>query len=137
MQSQAFSDHMEIQTLLARYCHVVDTGDWNGFADLFTDDAVLDFTAYGGPLAGPAEIAGFIQTSTAALAAMQHSISTLVLELNGDSATARCNALVTMVPPGAPPIFCGLWYRDALRRTAAGWRLSARTQEAGWQHQLS
>jgi len=137
MQPQALADHLEIQTLLAKYCQIVDARDWDAFTALFTDDAILDFTAYGGPVAGPVALAGFIQTTTAALAAMQHSIATLVLDIHGDTATARCTALVTMVPAGEPPTLIGLWYRDELRRTAGGWRLSQRTQEAGWHHQLT
>jgi hypothetical protein len=31
-----------IQGVKARYCRLLDTKDWDGFADLFTDDVVLD-----------------------------------------------------------------------------------------------
>ena len=28
--------------------------------------------------------------------------------------------------------FCGLWYRDHLVRTTAGWRIKARVEERSW-----
>jgi hypothetical protein len=34
----------EISEGKARYCRLLDTKDWAGFADLFTDDFVLDLT---------------------------------------------------------------------------------------------
>lgn len=37
-------DAMEqIRVLKARYCRYVDTKDWSGFADLFTEEALLSF----------------------------------------------------------------------------------------------
>jgi hypothetical protein len=32
----------ELTRAKARYCHTLDTRDWAGFADLLTDDVVLD-----------------------------------------------------------------------------------------------
>jgi hypothetical protein len=39
-----------LERLKARYCRTLDTKDWDGFRDLFTDDFVSDTTASGGPL---------------------------------------------------------------------------------------
>jgi hypothetical protein len=29
-------------------------------------------------------------------------------------------------------LFCGLWYRDVLVRTADGWRIQERHEDRGW-----
>ena len=43
------SDIIEIHQLLGIYGHVVDAGDWDRFGDLFTPDAVLDYTGVRAP----------------------------------------------------------------------------------------
>ena len=42
MSSPNFADWLEITSLKARYCRLLDTKDWDGFAALFTEDAVMD-----------------------------------------------------------------------------------------------
>jgi hypothetical protein len=37
---------------------------------------------------------------------------------------------------GSQVMFLGLWYIDKLVRTADGWRISERVQEAGFQHNV-
>jgi len=39
MPLQEMSDRLEIQALLARYAHAIDTRDWDGLDDVFTPDA--------------------------------------------------------------------------------------------------
>ncbi len=49
---QEISDRLEIQELLVRYSHAVDTRDWEAFEHVFTEDAVIDYTEMGGPRGG-------------------------------------------------------------------------------------
>jgi ketosteroid isomerase-like protein len=44
-----FTDWLAICELKARYCRMLDTKDWAGYAAVFTEDVVLDTTAAGGP----------------------------------------------------------------------------------------
>ena len=47
MQAE-FADWMAICETKARYCRFLDTKDWVGYADCFTEDFVLDTTPAGG-----------------------------------------------------------------------------------------
>lgn len=60
------SDKVEINELLARYCHALDEKDWHPFQAIFLPDAVLDFTAFGGPKGSPSELQVFLCPSLAA-----------------------------------------------------------------------
>lgn len=43
-----FADWLAITETKARYCRCLDTKDWAGYADCFTEDLVLDTTPAGG-----------------------------------------------------------------------------------------
>jgi hypothetical protein len=47
MQAE-FADWLAITETKARYCRCLDTKDWAGYADCFTEDLVLDTTPAGG-----------------------------------------------------------------------------------------
>lgn len=44
----SFEDWLAICETKARYCRCMDTKDWAGWADVFTEDLVLDTTPAGG-----------------------------------------------------------------------------------------
>ena len=46
--SPNFTDWVAICETKARYCRCLDTKDWAGYADVFTEDLVLDTTPAGG-----------------------------------------------------------------------------------------
>ena len=46
-----YEDHFAICESKARYCRCLDEKDWEGYADTFTEDAVLDSTGSGGSIA--------------------------------------------------------------------------------------
>ena len=51
-----------IRRLKARYFRTMDTKDWDGMRQVFTDDVVMDTTASGGGLiAGADEFMGFLR----------------------------------------------------------------------------
>ena len=138
---QQLRDRFEIQDLLVRYCHTLDRRDWPAFEQLFTEDASLDYTAFGGPRAGAKEIAAYLAAAIAGLRGTQHTISTTLIEFDGDDqARARSAAQVMMISgPEAGPdqvLFIGLWYQDRLVRTAQGWCIRERVQERSWMHNL-
>jgi hypothetical protein len=132
------SDRMEIQDLLVRYAHAVDTRDWPLFRELFTADAVVDYTAFGGPTGSVEQVVAFLDSVLPLFTATQHLLANCSIELDGDRATARTmchNPMALPTPAGAQPrlLMCGLWYRDTLRRTPAGWRLAERAEDKAYQ----
>lgn len=136
MTLQEISDKLEINELLARYCHALDQQNWEAFRTIFLSDAVLDFTAFGGPKGSPDELQEFFTPILSSLASTQHTVSTIKVDLAGDSASARSAAIVPMTaktPEGKESTFVsGLWYEDHLERTQDGWKIKSRKQVRSW-----
>ncbi|MCR4466621.1 nuclear transport factor 2 family protein [Burkholderia sp. SCN-KJ] len=136
MTPQETIDRLEIQDLLTRYCHAVDRRDWNELERLFADNAMLDYAAFGGPVGDRADIARYLKQATSAMRGTQHTISTSLLVVDGNAATARTAGQVMMITADASGddrvCFVGLWYRDLLVRTECGWRIQSRMQERSW-----
>lgn len=136
MTPQEVADRVEILDLLARYSAVVDRGDWASMPDLFTDDAVLDFTATGGIRGSVDDHQQYNAKVLTGFASTQHVMGLPVIVVDGDAATSRSICFNPMVVNDAHVFFVGLWYDDALVRTAAGWRFASRVQSASFFHNL-
>lgn len=141
MSPQEIADRFDIQELLTRYCYAIDDRDWQAFAQLFTADAELDFTAFGGPRADVPGLVAFMSQMLAAAAGCQHTISTSLLKFEGaDDVRARTAGLVPIAFAGADGTvqvsFSGLWYHDHIVRTPAGWRFRERVQVRSWTHNM-
>lgn len=138
MSQQEISDRMEIQELLVRYSHAVDTRDWDAFERVFTDDAVIDYTEMGGPRGGVKETRAFLESAMPMFSSFQHMLGNTVLEFEGDTARSRTicfNPMVLPVGEVEPHVFfCGLWYRDQLVRTPDGWRIKDRYEERSYMY---
>ena len=52
MSIEEISDRFEINDLLVRYCSALDERHFDLFDDIFTPDAVIDYTEMGGTSAG-------------------------------------------------------------------------------------
>lgn len=137
---QEISDRLEIQELLIRYSHTVDTRDWDSWEQVFTEDAVIDYTEMGGPRGGVKETRAFLESAMPMFSNYQHMVGNTVLEFDGDTARARTICYNPMVldrgEGGTHVFFCGLWYRDVLVRTPAGWRIRDRYEERSYIHNM-
>ena len=140
MTLQEVSDRLEIEDLMARYCFAIDERDWDALGSVFTPDALIDYSESGGAKGSLAEIKAWLPRALERFPAFQHMIATRKLVLDGDSATSRTilfNPMVMAGPDGAPQtFFMGLWYRDRLVRTEAGWRIAERYEEMSWTHNV-
>ena len=127
------ADRLAIQDLIARYAVVVDSGDYDALDELFSADARIDFTAFGGPLGSVAEIKEFLAANLGIFSRTQHMMGLPVITVDGDGASARTPCNNPMLLPdadGATKVWLiGLWYDDSLVRTDAGWRFTSRRQE--------
>lgn len=136
MDAGAVADRLEIYELLARYCHAIDQHRWADLRALFTDDAQVDFTAFGGPKGDADMLVAFLKPVAEGLAGTYHSTASIMCDLDGDRAAVRSAAHVVMTsvePEGSEqPNQIGLWYEDELARTSAGWRFASRTQKRAW-----
>jgi uncharacterized protein (TIGR02246 family) len=114
-------DLEEIRKLLARYCFTLDERDADGWAALFTEDGSFHGTL-GEPLIGREALR---QITSRVPDGVRHLTMNEVIEVEGDTATARAYVLVTRESP--PIVSGGGTYEDTLSRTADGWRFSRRT----------
>ena len=133
---QAVSDRLEIDDLLARYTFAVDAGDWDRLDDVFTEDAVIDYTATGG-IAGPfPEVKAWLAATLPVFTAMQHYVAQRQVRLDGDRAAVRAylfNPLVIDRDDGSRwwKLIGGAYVHD-LVRTPAGWRSERLVEELLW-----
>jgi hypothetical protein len=128
---QALADRFEIQDLISRYPVHVDNKALDELDQLFTPDARLDFTSFGGPAAGLTEVKDFLTGSLGMFASTQHMMGLPMVVLSGDTATAKTschNPMVMEGPDGKRQAWLiGLWYDDEFARTEDGWRITSRT----------
>lgn len=139
LSQQEMSDRLEIQDLLARYCDAIDVQDFEALDNIFTSDAIVDYTEAGGAKGNLAETKVYLKRALEQFSGMQHMLGLPVLKIDGDIATSRTIAFNPMVveSDGQPQVFfVGMWYRDELKRTEAGWRITHRREEVSYFHNL-
>lgn len=137
MDLQEISDRMEIQGLMVDYCYAVDHRNWDALDELFTPDAIIDYSEMVGFRGTVAETKAFLAEAIPALQATQHIVSTSKITIEGDRAHGRSVCTNPMVlPPNGHVMIVGLWYRDEFVRTASGWRISARYEENCWRYNV-
>lgn len=123
------SDKDEIRELLARYCFALDADKFEEMAALFTPDGVWE-TAFGTGTGRAGIEAQANSIATGARPRRVHLTTNIVIELDGDTATARSNwALIQNVPSGAPIIGSGGVYADRLVKADGRWFFRHRTIE--------
>jgi 3-phenylpropionate/cinnamic acid dioxygenase small subunit len=116
-------DRDEIRQLLARYNHLIDSHDEEGWPALFTDDAVFD--PGGDPLVGEEALRKFAASVPPGL---RHVVVNEVIDIEGDEAHARAYLLLFAGTPRALAMMGT--YEDTLRRTEGGWRFTRRVFRA-------
>src|SRR3546814_18068642 len=93
MDLQEISDRLEIQNLMVAYCYAIDNRDWDALDDVFTTEAIIDYTEMVGIKGNLKEIKAFLAESMQQISNSQHIISTTQLTVAGDRAQGRtsCN----------------------------------------------
>lgn len=138
MTLQELSDRFEIQDLLVTYADAIDRRDWDALDEVFTADAVIDYTAVGGIRGSLDEIKEFLATGMAWFTSFQHLTAHAKVTLDGDTAAGRaiCHNPMTLTDRDGDPhtMFIGIWYVDTYVRTAGGWRISTRSEERSYVH---
>ncbi len=128
---EAVANTLAIQNLIAQYPVLVDNRDLDGLDELFTVDAHLDFTSFGGPSGGLAEVKEFLSGNLSLFARTQHMMGLPLITLTAHTASARTschNPMVIEQKDGSQQAWLiGLWYDDEFVETADGWRFAART----------
>lgn len=133
---QEISDRMEIQELIVRYAYAIDDRNWDALDQVFTPDAIIDYTEVGGARGKRDEIKQYLSEAMQRFPVYQHLSTTTEIRLSGDDAKARTilfNPMVVRVEGLDDQLFyVGLWYCDDLVRTSEGWRITHRHEKKSW-----
>ena len=125
----SLQDQIDIQQLLARYTHCADLLPAEAMRDVFTEDGVFKIEMMDIEVSGIDKIIAFFKEMRQASPHMRHICSNLVIDGDGDTATARSYLQVINTDGGAALEALAL-YADTLARTEQGWRLRSRAVEA-------
>lgn len=117
--------HHEITTLLGRYCMLFDDQDWDGLAQLWTDDAAFMVDDVG--FVGRATLIEFLSTCLPQGYQSKHMISPPVIELADDGTTATARTDVVWISADFEVTIVAR-YNDVLVREAQGWRIKRRVE---------
>ncbi len=128
-------DRIAIHELLGRYGHLIDARDWPAFAELFTPDAVLDYTAVRAPsiCRGIEEIVAYFEPANHPSA---HHVTNIVVTADGaDRALVHSKFIAPFAgPTHTPKRLYGGDYHDVVVRAADGWRFAEKRCVGRWTH---
>jgi hypothetical protein len=127
------ADQMELRQLTVTYANAIDMQNWDELDQVFTPDAFIDYTCFGGPKGRYPEIKQFLKDSLTNFPFYMHFTGNVAITVKGDEATGRIACLNPMgcaLPEGGHQImWCTLWYLDKYVRTKNGWRMSERVEQ--------
>jgi hypothetical protein len=134
---QEISDRLEITETITRYSYGLDQRRWEEWDLAFTDDAVIDFSAFGMTPASPADVRQIFSQGDPLRISGQHLLSNIVIRLDGDTATTHAEfTMVTLARVEGTRLVrrarAGGWYEDQLVRSDAGWRIRRHTGYGKW-----
>jgi 3-phenylpropionate/cinnamic acid dioxygenase small subunit len=122
------SDKDEIRELLARYCFALDADRFEDMAALFTHDGVWE-TAFGTGTGRAGIVAQARSIATGERPRRVHLTTNIVIDLDGDTATARSNWALVQNSAAGPVIGSGGAYADRLVKVGGQWFFRHRTIE--------
>jgi hypothetical protein len=137
---QEMSDRFDIQQLIIDYANALDQGKIDLWDDVFTPDAFIDYSVYGGAKGRYPEVKAWIQKVMPSFKNFQHMVGNMQIRITGDTATGRTvcfNPMECDVGGGKTQVmFLGLWYVDKYVRTPKGWRIAERVEEKCYDHNV-
>lgn len=133
---QEISDRMEIQDLCYYYADVIDRKEFDKLYDVFSEDAHIDYSVFGGSVGNRDETIAFLKEALPMFPNTQHLNANVQIRVDGDQGTGRVmcfNPQEMDLGEGKSHTFMlGLWYVDKYVRTADGWRIKERIEEKSW-----
>ncbi len=115
-----------IKQLKARYCRLMDTKDWGGFRQLFTDDVAMDTTASGGSLVTGAD--AFLEFLVDAIGDVVtvHQCHTPEIDTTSDATATGVWAMEDMLRFRDGTELHGYGhYFETYEKSSDGWRISS------------
>jgi len=128
-------DRDRIKRLKYEYCRCIDETDVAAFADLFTEEAVVDF-ATRDPYHGRTEIREFLETHAGEADRMGHLATNPLIEMETENrATGRWCYLVFLGNESETELGHGVYHETYLREESR-WRIDSLRTERRFTHTL-
>jgi SnoaL-like domain len=121
--------HAEIQSLLGRYCALVDRREWDQWKLCFAEDGA--FVTRGRRLVGREAIVDYVQEELSRFQMIRHLPHVPSIELASDARSATCDSyfeLRAVTVRGNETIALGS-YRDRVALGEGGWQFAERQAE--------
>lgn len=116
-------DELAIGQLRARYCHLLDDGDWPAFVDLFTEDGIFQGLK---AVQGREALLQFFGTDfPKTTERFWHFCTNGTVEIDGDRATGRITLEYLSIIRGVSHAAAG-HYDDVMERVDGRWRFRSR-----------
>jgi hypothetical protein len=119
----AADDRFDIIAILDRYAECLDSRNWPGLADVFTDDVDMDFGIW--RARNLDDVRANIRSFLDGCGPSQHLLGNYRIHLDGDTASSRCYCRVMHHGKGehqGKTFESWIQYADELIRTPSGWR---------------
>ena len=123
MGTPEFADWIAICNLKAAYCRLLDTKDWEGWKQLFTEDCVIDTTDSGGTVEHGRESFVEFVSKTLATARTAHQIHSPEITIDGDTAHVVW-AMQDRVMKDEFALTGYGHYHETCVRTPQGWKIA-------------
>jgi SnoaL-like domain len=110
----------------------LDERDFDGLRQIFTADATVTTR---GTASGHDALVDQARRRHSRDQGIQHIITNLITDLDGDQPTGRANLLASFArtgPADPAPLLVGEVYRFTFRRTPHGWRITRLTSTVTW-----
>src|SRR4030067_3696743 len=119
-------DKLAIQELMARYHHASSFGDIETWVNCFTEDGV--FECFFGALKGRTALRQYMTERTMERREhpLRHLATNIIINVQGDQASAKCYVLLLQVSPEGVRILSTAIYNDKLTKVGGAWRFSHR-----------
>lgn len=125
-------DRAEISDLLVAMARALDEGDGPGYADLFTDDGVLELGSM--RVRGRPALAAGVTENLGRYAGVWHLSANHGIRVEGDHASARSYVIGVHRHGEDPARHADMagWYDTTLERTSQGWRFATVSAHVSW-----
>jgi uncharacterized protein (TIGR02246 family) len=115
-----------IRQLKARYFRTMDTKDWKGMRQVFTDDVVMDTTdSGGGVIAGADEFMAFLSKTLQDVITVHHGHMPEIELTSPTTATGIWALQDLLVWPNGTRMFAFGHYHETYEKAGGAWRIKS------------
>ncbi len=125
MGATTFDDWNAICIVKARYCRCLDTKDWTGYKDCFTEDLILDTSGAGGArVEGRDAAVGYVRSSISEDTITTHHVHNPEITVDGDTGTAIWAMQDRNIWPNGRRLMGFGHYHEKYKRIGGEWKIA-------------